>query len=243
MLMRNILENNMLRFSLLRPLFKIKTLLLLVLSGYFISACSQNWAADIDIPPRETVDCKIRAYLDSGVRDFVSTRYRSHLPVRMAILPFIVPETFAPVGDVSRNFGRELASKFQMALLGTQEISIVELFDRERWPGRKEEFFAGNYKAIQFARDGGYDLLMIGYMEPPINDKDMVVHTKVIDAVNGVTLWHATTTATSYARQDRKLMSRFEMVKNRPDLFAFTERTAELVQCTVNDMFKSEVEE
>ena len=202
--------------------------LIFALFGALAGGCSY-------IPPREQPDCKIQAYIESGVIDFVSTRYRKHLPVRMGVLPFLVPENFAAGMGRKENYALELTRQFQSEIVKTGEISIVELFDFGSWPGRRDDFYSGNYQALQAARMAGYDLLFVGQMEDITNDQDLVMLTKVIDVVNGVTLWHGRTTVASHARKDRRLLSSFEIIKDQPELFSFPQRSEELVRCTIND--------
>ena len=83
----------------------------------------------------------------------------------MAIIPFDVPEGFAQPGNESAHFGRQLASLMVQQFQASGEVKIVELFNQAHWPGKREEFFTGNHRALQLAADAGYDLVMVGYME------------------------------------------------------------------------------
>ncbi|MFN8388883.1 MAG: hypothetical protein U0136_01175 [Bdellovibrionota bacterium] len=158
----------------------------------------------------------------------------------MAVLPFDVPETFAPPGNDAVNYGRELARKFEMELHSAGTVPIVELFDRDRWPGKREEFFKGNYRAIELARAAGYDLVLVGYLEELRDPTMMTIYTKIIDTQNQVTVWSAQTIVYSDARTIRTGMSKLELVKERPELFHFPERTDEVARCTVDSIINEE---
>ncbi len=176
----------------------------------------------------------MRTYTDAGLSDYVKDRFHSKQFVRVAIIPFDVPETFAPPGNESLHFGREMARKFQGEFIRTGVLPIVELFNVDRWPGKREEFFEGNYQAMMFARDAGYDLVVVGYLEELRNDEELNVYTKIIDTGNYMTLWYGKTMVYSRDRTWRKVLAEARMFKDRPDLFNFAERTEELALCTVN---------
>lgn len=178
--------------------------------------------------------CKTHTYIDLSFPDYLTERFHSKQYVRMAIVPFDVPESFAPAGNDSTHYGRKVAEKFQLEFHKAGIPSIVELFNRDRWPGKRAEFFSGNYGAIQGARDAGYDLVMVGYLEELTDDENLNFYTKIIDTQNQTTVWHAKTKVYSKARAIRSSVSQTGLVKDRPDLFAFPERTNTLAECTVS---------
>jgi hypothetical protein len=181
--------------------------------------------------------CKIQTYNDAVPIEYISNRKRLTNPIRLAVFPFSVPENFAHPGPDSSHFGRKLAQAFQSSLLSTGEIPIVELYGIDRWPGKKEEFFAGNFQAISLARNAGYDLVLVGYLEELKNDKDLVVYTKLIDTFNSVTIWSAQTTATSNRRALQKGLFDIGFDKLNADDFAITARVEKLVDCTTKRLF------
>ncbi len=187
----------------------------------------------VDIPAPNAMECKIRTYIETSVGDYVSDRYGKTLPVRVAVIPFDVPESFAPPGNESLHYGRVLAEKFQQALLQSQAFPIVELFNRDRWPGKRDEFFTGNHQAISLAKAAGYDLVVVGSLADIVNDRDLVLQTKIIDVNTSITLWFGETTATSDSRMLSQHMGSVGMLKHRPDCFYFKERADELASCTI----------
>ncbi len=188
--------------------------------------------------PLETDGCKMRTYSNLGLPDYIKARFNYRQPIRIAIIPFEVPANFAPnfgsTGQENLNFGRELARKFQLELRRSGELAIVEVFNRDRWPGKREEFFTGNYNAIRIAKDAGYHMVMVGFLEQPKNDEDLNLHTKIIDTTNGVTVWDAKTMAFSRNRSIEKGLSQVFIGHERPEQFYFPERTERMVVCTVD---------
>lgn len=186
--------------------------------------------------PQSLEGCKSRAFINGGLLDYLKTRYHSQPFVRFAIIPFDVQESFALPGNESEHYGRELARRFQAEIQRSGELGIVELFNQDRWPGKREEFFTGNHRSIQLARDAGYDMVILGYLEDLRNDEELPLLTKVIDTSNGVTVWFGRTVAYSRRRPVRELFADARLAQKRPELFAFTERTEKLVRCTVSEI-------
>lgn len=184
------------------------------------------------LPVRQQ-DCNLHTYINLVLPDYVKQRYGKDAMPRMAVIPFDVPETFAPPGNESRHFGRELAQLFTTAFHSTGAITIVELFNRDRWPGKREEFFTGNFGAMQIARAAGYDLVLVGYLKDLTNDTDLVLLTRLIDTASQVTIWSGETKVHSEARDWRYLLSKLRLAKDRPELFEFPERARALASCTV----------
>ena len=178
----------------------------------------------------------MRTYIDLGLHDYISARYQTGQPVRAAVIPFDVPETFAPPGSDSVNFGRQLAQRFISEMHRTAELPILELFNRNSWPGKRDEFFSGNYTAIQSARDAGYDFVMVGYFEAPTNANDLNIFTKLIDTSNGVTVWYAKTFVYSDARDVRRDLADWGLATDRREFFAYPQRVELFASCTVDRM-------
>lgn len=185
----------------------------------------------------------MRTYVNLQVLDYLSQRYNSHPLLRTAVFPFDVPETFAPPGNKSLHFGRDIAQSFQRELLRSEELGIVELFDRDRWPGKRQEFNAGAYQAIEMARHAGYDLLVIGYMDYITNETEMTFFTRLIDTSNSLTIWYGKTVVYSNERVRQRELSKVPLIgaKETPSLFHFPERTELFVTCTVNRIFSDDM--
>lgn len=210
--------------------FSWHSLVLLIFSLLSVNSCSLTKL------PFKTEHCKCHTYINVGLEDYLSERFSSGSLARLGIIPFDVQESFAPPGNDSVHFGRGLAKKFTFELKDAGIIPVVELFNRDRWPGKREEFFTGNYQAIATARAAGYDFVMLGYLEEIKNDTNLTLYSKIIDTQNNITVWDAKTEVDSKAREYRDDLSSFGIGKKRPDLFDFSEKTAQLVSCTVAEM-------
>lgn len=183
-------------------------------------------------------DCRIRADIDENIQDYIKARYDTSTPKRFAILPFDVPENFYSPGNlpgsINNNLSQELARKLQTALLGTQEFGIIEVFDRQVWQGKRDEFFRGNYSAIEQARYAGYDFLIVGMLEPLVDDHTFKIQTKLIDLSNSATVWSGLTEVSSNARAWDRSFLWLESVKPQPSRFDIRERFDLFATCTAN---------
>lgn len=207
-------------------------LILLIISCACFSSCS------ITKFPVSAEECKIWTYINEVVPDYISRRYPSGQHIRVAVVPFDVPESFALWGNESKHFGRELAASFQSEMIRLAEGQIVEVLNVDRWPGKRAEFLTGNYNAIDMARSAGFDFVLLGYMQDITNESDIVVQTKFVDVSNNITVWHAQTTVKSNQRLWRRNLAKgtFGIVEDHPELFAFQERKDLLVKCTVKNL-------
>lgn len=201
----------------------------------FFSLLSVNSCSLIKLPVK-TEHCKCHTYINLNLEDYLSERFSSGSLVRLGIIPFDVQESFAPPGNDSVHFGRGLAKQFTFELKKAEIIPVVELFNRDRWPGKREEFFTGNYQAIATARAAGYDLVMVGYLEEIKDESSLTLYSKIIDTQNNITVWDAKTVVESKSRAYRKALSDVHLAKDRPELFDFTAKSNELVNCTVAEM-------
>lgn len=134
--------------------------------------------------------CNSRAYVHRPLPEYISQRFFKNAQVRMAIIPFSVPANLAAISDEQPGLGNELAWKVHAKLLESKEVPIVEVFNRQDWPRKKEEFFTGNFGALSMAQEAGYDLVMVGNVEQQKQLDTMIVHAKVIDVEAGITLWY-----------------------------------------------------
>lgn len=215
--------------------YKLTQILLFLSLTFVLSACSvQNWSDRYE-------SCKSRAYTNASVEDYIRTRFHSQNMIRAAVIPFDVPEIFARSGNESENYGQVLAQKFHQELLRAGTVGIVELFARDTWPGKREEFFSGNYGAIELARNAGYDLVIVGYLDPLNDDRTLSLQTKIIDVSTNATVWYGQTEVESKDRAWKSVFSRARLLKQRPDRFVFPDRTDALINCTVAQIQESDL--
>lgn len=194
--------------------------------------------------PMQQESCKIQAYVDQSFVNYVSSRFQKGNIPRVAIIPFDAQENFSPPMDPNMRFGTRLAQTFQQQFLAKKERIIVEVFMRD-WPGKRLDFTAGNFQAINYSRDAGYDFVMVGFVENISNDLVIRVHTKLIDTSSGMTVWYGTTDVKSNARSTRGFMRAATRgsYPERDDLFEFEARIDQLSYCTTERIFQLEWDE
>ena len=177
--------------------------------------------------------CNSRAYVQIPLGDHLTSRFDSGAPVRLGILPFSVPANLAPRTGNNHTVSNELAWKVHAEMLAQGAVPIVEVLNREDWPGKRDEFFAGNFGALSVAREAGYDLVFVGYVEPMSSLDAVTAQGKLIETESGITLWYGTTTAISARPNVRNNLSYAWITNQRPDLLSQPELFAKLAECMV----------
>lgn len=184
--------------------------------------------------------CKSYAYIDQDLEDYISLRFHSDSPVRLGIIPFSVPVNLATGSSAGPDVAYMLAARIHSGFLKDQRIPIVEILDRVDWPGKRDEFFTGNFGALHQARAAGYDLVMVGLIDwgPTINT--LVAHVKIIDPENGVTIWYGKSVANTVKPIGEKLNVKFGFALDRPDLVWSDALVHELAECILASTSKPE---
>ena len=199
--------------------------ILLTLScSVLLSACSL-------IGEHYAETCNSRAYTRNILSDYITSRFPSNAPVRMAIIPFSVAANVSTYGDERPGLGNILSWKVHQYILASQTIPIVEVLNRQDWPGKKEEFFTGNFGAISRAREAGYDLVLIGYLESLKSMDTMTAYTKVIDVESGITLWYGQSTSSTYRPDIKRARYGLRLEPSRPDMLFTDDLVGGLAQC------------
>jgi hypothetical protein len=126
--------------------------------------------------------------------DYISSRYHSKSPVRVGVIPYSVPANIATDGAQLPGLDNQLAWGIQQTLLLSQEVPIVEVFNRMGWPNKKNEFFSGNHDAIQYGRQANYDFIVVGYVPSTTDLEHLSAFTKVIEVESGITLHYGKST-------------------------------------------------
>lgn len=185
--------------------------------------------------------CNYRAYTRSVLVDHLSSRFTMDSPVRMAVIPFSVPANLAAY-DVHRpGLGNELAWQVQADFLSTGTVPIVEVFNRQDWPGKSEEFYTGNFGAISLAREAGYDLVLVGSV-PPMRELDkMTALTKLIETESGLTLWYGQSSVSSYEPELSGARSWVGLERHVPSELYLRAMQDKLSQCIVRGILDDEV--
>lgn len=183
-----------------------------------------------------TESCNSRAYVRAPIDHFLSTRFRSENQARMAVIPFTTAANLSGHESQRAAFGEELAWKVHAHLMESGVFPIVEVMNRRDWPGKKDEFFTGNFGALSMARAAGYDLVLIGYLDPIQTLDTLTASTKLIDVESGVTLWYGKTSATTQRPTLQRLGSRLWLREERPDQLYLPELTEALTSCIVREI-------
>ena len=180
--------------------------------------------------------CKTHAYAQTTIGDYITTRFQSKAPARMAIIPFAVPANLAGESDELPGLGLQVAWKIQSRFMKSGEVPIVEVLNRPDWPGKKDEFFSGSFGAISMARQAGYDLLMVGYLEPINSANTFKSYTRVIDTESGITIWSGETEAKTKKNQLHNLKSTFWLEDKVPSTVYYRDMIDKLAVCIEHDV-------
>lgn len=168
------------------------------------------------LPPRYTEICNSRSYVSHDLEEYVRTRFPLGSPVRMGVVPFSTSENLTGLSDYRPGLGLTLAQEFRARALGYETIPIIELFNREDWPGKRDEFFKGNFTAIKMARNAGYDLVFVGLIDNPTGTDKARIFTKLIDVEGGVTIWYGLSEVASWRNDINYVESRLRIIKRKP---------------------------
>ncbi len=185
---------------------------------------------------RTMEQCKTHAYVETVVEDYVSRRYDSNAPVRLGIIPFVVPANLTQKPFQYRGMGNELAYQVHTRFLNRGTIPIVEVLNREDWPGKKDEFYTGNFGALSQAREAGYDLILVGIIDSYNPYAEATASTKLIEVETGVTLWYGKTTAYTYRKDFERGTDFLALEDRRPARSYGAELTEKLTDCIAGEI-------
>ncbi len=185
--------------------------------------------------------CNSHAYLNRGLEDFIKSRYHYNSPVRMAIIPFSVAANISSQDMNLPGLGNEMAWKVHAKMLEGGQVPIVEVFNRQGWPRKKEEFFAGNFGAIDIAREAGYDLVMVGYIEPQSEINELNAYVKILDAESGITVYYGNILTTS-RRRDMDAWEDTLLISDKIPSKTYLHETKEKLAVCIADATMSEPE-
>lgn len=160
----------------------------------------------------------------------------------MAVIPFSVPANISTFSTDRPGLGNELAWEVHARLLETQSIPIVEVLNRQDWPGKRDEFFSGNFGAISVAREAGYDLVMVGYVAPVQSLNRLSAHTKIIEVESGITLWYGETVVVSDRSWMSPLKSTIFYDNTVPNQLTTTQQAHKLAKCIAKDVTSEKLE-
>ncbi|NDC38842.1 MAG: hypothetical protein EBZ48_12460 [Proteobacteria bacterium] len=180
--------------------------------------------------------CKSRAFIGANLADYISSRFDRKAPVRLAIVPYSVPANLSFANAEHPGLGTEMAWRIQSELLPTGLVPIVEVFNRQDWPAKKDEFFSGNFNALQMARDAGYDLVMVGSIQPQRSMDSFTARTKVIEVDSGTTVFYGESTVTTNRPSWEEARASVWLDKVTPNQLYIPDMLHELGRCIVRSV-------
>jgi len=207
---------------------KLLTLFLVTLFGY---GCS---TVQFQESP-----CKSRAYIRLGLEPYITQRFDKNAPVRLGVIPFSVPANLTGFGNRA-NLGNELAWRMHAHLVRSEATPIVEIFPREDWPGKQDEFFRGNFGALAHGREAGYDLILVGLVDQLHSLEEMTAHMKIIDVESGVTVFYGSATAHHEMPSLNNPLYLLGVSAPRPDLLQTKAIVDSLSECMAFEVLKDE---
>lgn len=180
--------------------------------------------------------CKTRAYVKTDIEGYINQRFTAKSPVRVGVIPFSVPANLAHTSGQTPSLGNKLAWAVQRKLLASKIFPIIEVLNREDWPRKKDQFFSGNFGALAYGRDAGYDMIVVGYMEPLYRLDTWTIHTKVIEVASGTTLWFGSSTAYTTRHDMWEVSSFVGLTDRRPDFQYSDELLDTVTTCATDEM-------
>lgn len=187
--------------------------------------------------------CNSRAHVQMILADYLSRRFASHSPVRLAIIPFSVPANLSGYNNELPGTGDQLAWKIHNEWLQNATVPIVEILNRQDWPRKKEEFFTGNFGAIAMAREAGYDLVQVGLVENLRSTDALTVHSKIIEVESGITVWYATSTVVTRRPELQSAAAMTGLLDRHPSRLYTPEMIDEAAVCLIKSATSEEIAE
>ncbi len=180
--------------------------------------------------------CNTRAWVRTDLESFIYQHFKNGQQARVGVIPFISQANLADRYDGQTGLGTQMAWAVQRELLATEVFPVVQMLAHEDWPGRKQEFFAGNFGSLAFARDAGLDFVLIGYIDWPDRLDKWVVHTKLIDVHTGTTLWYGSSTVSTVRPDMLEVSSTLGLTDRRPDMYHMQQIRDAAATCIARDM-------
>ncbi|RMG41457.1 MAG: hypothetical protein D6719_08545 [Candidatus Dadabacteria bacterium] len=164
----------------------------------------------------------------------------------MAIIPFTVPANVTSRGNQFPGLDVQLAYKVHSEFLRSGRVPIVEVLNRQDWPGKRDEFFNGNFGAIEMARAAGYDLVLVGFVDNMTSLDQMSSYTKVIETETGMTIWYGRVTARTKRDQYDSLRAQLALPgidihpHRKPSLYPsfIIDKLAQCIVSNINDDYR-----
>ena len=182
--------------------------------------------------------CQSHAYTQMVLLDYIQNRFAPNAPVRIGVLPATAPANMNHFYYENISGGLILSNRIHQDLLNWGTLPIVEMFNRSEWPGKREEFFSGNFKAIRSAREAGYDFVVISYIEPMRDTENLSALTRVIETSSGTTIYYGKSTAHSMRQDYNRVSSGMGLSRTNPSQVPLNDLFEKLGQCISQAIMK-----
>jgi hypothetical protein len=182
--------------------------------------------------------CQSHAYTQIPILEFISKRYTPNAPVRIGVVPGTAPANMSSLYIEQPSAGNQLAWRIQQDLLNYGQLPIVEVLNRQEWPGKKDEFFTGNFGAIRYAREAGYDIVIVSWIEPMRSPDTMTAFAKAIDVESGTTIYYGKSTAISNRQEYKNSVANLGILRRTPAEFPTSYVMDKLGQCVSQAIMK-----
>gem|GEM_PF-708022 len=180
--------------------------------------------------------CTTRAYVRTDIPAFIDQRFKGGVTARMAVIPFVTQANFTAQNSELPGISDQLGWTTQRELLAYDTLPIVEVFNRQDWPGKKDDFFTGNFGALSLARTAGYDLVLVGYLDRLYRLDEWTIHTKIIDVDSGTTLWYGTSRVVTNRHDMFEVSGTFGITSQRSDMLYTEAMVNEAGRCIARDI-------
>jgi hypothetical protein len=200
-----------------------------------LTACTPVQKLWRNIHHHTTEYCNSRAYIQQGLNDYINKRFGSKSHARLAVIPFTVPANLAATRRELPGIGNTLAWRTQAWMLENGSVPIVEVLPREDWPGKRDEFFAGNHGAIRMARDAGFDLVLVGFVSEMTSADTLSASAKIIETESGITVWYGTVDAVSARQSVDRNTAWLGLTDRKPAELHYEPLLERLAKCIVKE--------
>jgi len=179
-------------------------------------------------------NCSSRVFVSSPLTERIGGETSPAEPrIRLAVVPFSVPANIAGSNNELPGLGNTLAWKVHSEALSSGEFPVTEVFNRQDWPGKKEEFFSGNFGAISLAHEAGYDLVLTGLIDNLRSLDSLTAYTKVIDVSSGVTIWYGKSSVKAVEHRDASVFDSMWRSSDEPAKLYTASLADDLGRCIV----------
>ncbi len=174
----------------------------------------------------EQFTCQITPQIDKGYLGYLAKRMNNGELTRVAIGTFAVSDNFNDLNNRA-SYGDAIATTFKEYFLKYSPNGIYENFSigNTSLEAQRRDFEFGNFNAINSAKKNGYSTLIIGELNPIIDNSNLSITLKIIDLKSEITLWSGIGTVTTTQPNNR------QNIENNQSAFFLNERVKFISEC------------